>query len=376
MARTLKTDKILFWETIALVCVSLVMILSASGPNADIRHGDRYYFFLRQLPWVFIGVVGLFVMMRTDYQQLRRAEVVWPLLGVTFVALCAVFAFPPANGAQRWIRYGDLSAQPAELAKLAAVVFSAAILERRMHRINDLKFALGPIGIVVGALALLIGFQPDLGSPAVLVGAVFMMVMAAGLSWRYIGGVALLAAPLLAVAIYLVPYRLARVIDFLTGKGGYQTEQAMIALGSGGLSGLGLENGRQKLFFLPEPHNDFIFAVIGEEWGFLGTTALVIAFALIAWRGLRAAMLAPDRFGTLLGIGLVMLIVLQAFFNMSVVAGLVPPKGIPLPLVSAGGSSLLMTLVAIGILLNISQQGSVSRLATERTAPEAAHALG
>jgi cell division protein FtsW len=376
MARTLKTDKVLFWETVALLCVSLVMILSASGPIAEVKLGDRYHYFLRQLPWVFIGVVGLFVMMRTDYHELRRAEVVWPLLGLTFVALCLVFAFAPVNGAQRWIRLGALSAQPSELAKLAAVVFTAAILERRMHRINDVKYALGPIALVIGALALLVGIQPDLGTPAVLVGAVFVMVMVAGLAWRFIAGVALLAAPLLAVAIYLVPYRLERVIDFFSGKGGYQTDQALIALGSGGLSGLGLENGRQKLFFLPEPHNDFIFAVIGEEWGFLGTTALVVAFAVIILRGLRAAILAPDRFGTLLGIGLVMLIGLQAFFNMSVVTGLVPPKGIPLPLVSAGGSSLLINLVSIGILLNISQQGSVNRLATERTAPQAAHAIG
>lgn len=375
MARTLKTDKLLFWETVALVCVSLVMIFSASATNAEVKFGDQYHFFLRQLPWVLIGIVALFVMMRTDYHELRRPEVIWSLMAVTVVALCLVFAFAPVKGAHRWIRIGPISGQPGELAKLAAVIFTAAILERRMHRINDLKYALGPIAAVVGGLSGLILVQPDLGSPMVLVGAVGVMVMVAGLAWRYVAGAALLAAPLLAVAIYLEPYRLERVIDFLTGKGGYQTDQAMIALGSGGLTGLGLGNGRQKLFFLPEPHNDFIFAVIGEEWGFLGTTAIVVAFALIAWRGLRAAVLAPDRFGTLLGIGLVMLIALQAFFNMSVVAGLVPPKGIPLPLVSAGGSSLLLNLVAIGILLNISQQGSARRLATERV-PDAAHALG
>jgi cell division protein FtsW len=368
MARTLKSDKFLFWEAVALVCASLVMVFSASAVIAD-SNGRAYDIFLRQLPWALMGLVALFVMMRVDYHELRRPEVIWSLLGVTVVALLAVFLFPKRNGAHRWIMFGNLSWQPSELAKVVAIVFCAAVLERRMHRINDVKYALAPVAIVAGGLALLIVGQPDLGTPAMLLLAVFAMVFAAGLSWRYLAGAALLALPVVAYFIATEPYRVRRIFAFLNPEASrledaYQLIQSKIAIGSGGWLGLGLGQGQQKLFFLPEPHNDFIFAVIGEEIGLIGTTAVVIAFGIIAWRGLRAALLAPDRFGALLGVGLAMMVALQAFINMSVVTGLAPTKGIPLPLVSAGGSSLMMNLIAMGILLNISQQASATAAAT------------
>jgi cell division protein FtsW len=354
MARTLKSDKVLFWEAVVLVCASLVMVFSASAVIAENKDGRAYDVFLRQLPWALMGLVALFVMM---------------LLGVTVAALLAVFAFPARNGAHRWISVGQLTWQPSELAKVVAIVFSAAVLERRMHRINDIRYALTPIAIVAGGLALIIVLQPDLGTPAMLVMAVVAMIFSAGLSWRYLAGVGLLMLPVLAYFIALKPYRVARILAFLNPGIGlqgdnYQLLQSKIAIGSGGLFGLGLGNGMQKLFFLPEPHNDFIFAVIGEEIGLLGTTAVLVAFGVIAWRGLRIALLAPDRFGALLGVGLAMMVSLQAFVNMSVVTGLAPTKGIPLPLLSAGGSSLMMNLIAMGVLLNISQQASASAAAS------------
>ncbi|HXT71418.1 MAG TPA: putative lipid II flippase FtsW [Vicinamibacterales bacterium] len=363
MARTLKSDKVLFWEAVVLVCASLVMVFSASAVIQENKDGRAYEVFLRQLPWAFMGLVALFVMMRVDYHQLRRPEIIWTLLGITVIALLAVFVFPKRNGAHRWISLGGLSWQPSELAKVVAIIFSAAVLERRMHRINDIKYALTPIAIVAGGLALVIVLQPDLGTPAMLVLAVVAMIFSAGLSWRYLAGVGLLMLPVLAYFIIREPYRVGRILAFLnpdagTLGGNYQLTQAKIAIGTGGWMGLGLGDGIQKLHFLPEPHNDFIFAVIGEELGLIGTTAVLIAFGIIAWRGLRVALLAPDRFGALLGVGFAMMVALQAFVNMSVVTGLAPTKGIPLPLISAGGSSMMMNLIAMGVLLNISQQAS------------------
>jgi cell division protein FtsW len=369
MARTLKTDKVLFWEAVVLVCASLVMVFSASAVIAESKDGRAYEVFLRQLPWALMGLVALFVMMRVDYHHLRRPEVIWTLLGITVLALLAVFAFPARNGAHRWISIAGLTWQPSELAKVVAIVFTAAVLERRMHRINDIRYALTPVAVVAGGLALIIVLQPDLGTPAMLVLAVIAMIFAAGLSWRYLAGVAMLMLPVLVYFIAHEQYRVARILAFMNPaanllKENYQLTQSTIAIGSGGVFGLGLGNGLQKLFFLPEPHNDFIFAVIGEEIGLIGTTAVVIAFGVIAWRGLRVALLAPDRFGALLGVGFAMMVALQAFVNMSVVTGLAPTKGIPLPLVSAGGSSMMMNLIAMGVLLNISQQASATAAAS------------
>lgn len=363
MARTLRSDKVLFWEAVALVCASLVMLYSASAVVASNRVGNPYGMFFHQLPWALLGLVALLVMMRVDYHVLRKPEVIWPIVAFTIVALMAVFLFPARKGATRWISLFGLHFQPSELAKLVAVIFSAAVLERRMHRIHDVKWALGPVVLVAGGLAALIVAQRDIGTPLVLLLAVGSMMISAGLAWRYLAGMALVSMPVLVGLILMHEYRMARLLAFLDPKAdlrgvGYQLWQSEIALGVGGVFGVGLGHGLQKLSFLPEPENDFIFAVIGEELGLLGTTAMVVAFAVIAWRGLRASLIAPDRFGSLLGVGLTMMIAVQAMVNMTVVTGMAPTKGLPLPLVSAGGSSLLMNMIAMGILLNISQQAS------------------
>jgi cell division protein FtsW len=356
----------LFWAAVALVSTSVVMVVSASVARESMARVS-----LRQLGYAAVGVLAMFAAMRTDYHHLRRPVVIWSLLGVTIAGLLAVFLFHEVNGARRWIQLPGLTLQPSELAKLAAIIFAAAILERRMHRINDVKYSLMPIGIVTAVLAFLIVKEPDLGTTAVVVLAVLAMVFAAGLHWRYVFGAVLLMLP--AILLYIVTHQhaLDRITAFMQPGSpqnqltdGHQLLQSQIALGSGGVFGLGLGNSLQKRFFLPEAHNDFIFAVIGEELGLIGTAALLLCFMVVAWRGLRAAMLAPDRFGTLVGVGLTMMIGMQAFINMSVVTGLAPTKGIPLPLVSAGGSSLLVNLLAMGILLNISQQTSVTAAAT------------
>jgi len=362
MARTLKSDKMLFWTALALVCTSVVMVVSAAAVSRETGA-------VRQIGMALVGMVGMFAMMRTDYHHLKRPEVIWTLLSITFIGLVAVFLFAARNGAHRWIQ-GPFSLQPSELAKLAAIVFAAAILERRMHRVNDIRYSLGAVAVVTGLMALLIAKEPDLGTAAVLVLVVFAMVFAAGLHWRYVvaGFVALL--PVLTYYILTADWRQMRLLAFLhpddptLAPYTHQLRQSQIALGSGGPFGLGLGGSMQKAYFLPEAHNDFIFAVIGEELGLIGTTALVMCFLVLVWRGLRVALLAPDRFGTLVGIGIAMMVGMQAFINMSVVIGIAPTKGIPLPLVSAGGSSLLITMVAMGILLNISQQASSTAAAS------------
>jgi cell division protein FtsW len=365
MARTLRSDKILFWAALVLVCTSIVMVVSASAATESMSK-----VLVRQIGFAALGLIGMFAAMRTNYHHLQRPSLIWTAVGVSIIGLLAVFLFHDRNGAHRWIGLFGLSMQPSEVAKITAVIFAAAVLERRMHRIDDVKYSLLPVAIVTGVLAFLIVEEPDLGTAVVVVMAVMAMVFAAGLNWRYLFGFFLLMLP--AVTYYIVthPFRMNRVLAFLNPDGpsqlkeGWQLLQSKIALGSGGLLGLGLGGSLQKRFFLPEANNDFILAVIGEELGFIGTTALLVCFVVIAWRGLRASLLAPDRFGTLLGIGLSMMVAMQAFLNVTVVTGMAPTKGLPLPLVSAGGTSLIINLVAMGILLNISQQRSPTAAAT------------
>ncbi|HSG00443.1 MAG TPA: putative lipid II flippase FtsW, partial [Vicinamibacterales bacterium] len=317
----------------------------------------------KQLVWAVLGIGVMLAAMRVDYHTLRRPSVIWALVAVTVVALFSVFFFAPRNGTQRWMILGPVSLQPSELAKLTAIVFAAALLELRMARVNDVRYSVGPIAVVALALSALIVSEPDFGTAVVLLAVVGAVIFGAGLSYRYLVGMGLLLMPAAIALVILEPYRMRRLFAFLNPEAdpsgaSYQLNQSLIAVGSGGGLGRGLMEGVQKLYYLPEAHTDFIYAVIGEELGLLGTSFILACFTVIAWRGLRAALVAPDRFGALLAIGLTMMISLQALVNMSVVLGLAPTKGIPLPFVSNGGSSLLVSLLAMGILLNISQQGS------------------
>lgn len=363
MARTLKSDKWLLWATLLLLGASLVMVFSASARWADERFNSQYALLIKQAAFVTGGLVLMVVGMRIDYHHYKKPWVIWSGLGVTLVLLLAVFGFAPINGTRRWISVPGFTLQPAELAKLAAVFFTAALLERRMHRINDIKYALMPVGIMVAVLAGLIVLQPDFGTSAALTGVVLAMVFSAGLSLRYVGVVVAALVPLAGLAIWAEPYRLRRFLIFLDPESdplgdGFQLRQSLIAVGSGGPFGRGFMEGVQKLFYIPEPHSDFIFAVISEELGLIGATAILLCFAVIAVRGLRTSMLAPDRFGALLAVGLTAMLAAQAMVNLSVVIGLLPTKGIPLPFVSNGGSSMLVSAFAMGILLNVSQYAS------------------
>jgi cell division protein FtsW len=363
MARKLKSDQTLFVATLLLVCLSVIMVYSASAVVAMERYQQPYLFLTKQLMWATLGMAVLWIVMRVDYQMYREPVFIWSALAVVSLCLIAVMFSPPVNNARRWFGVGGLGVQPSELAKLAAIFFIADMLERRMQRINELGYGLLPIGIVVGALVGLILIEPDFGTAMTLAVIAAVMVFAAGLSYTYVLGTLLLALPLVTAVAMSAGYRRRRLLTFLNPwedplGDGFQIIQSLIAVGTGGVTGKGLMGGVQKLFYLPEPHTDFIFSVISEELGLIGATLVVICFCIITWRGLRVTMRAPDRFGAFLALGLTTMIAVQAFMNMSVVLSLMPTKGIPLPLVSFGGSSLLINLVGMGVLLNVSQHAS------------------
>jgi len=349
-----------------LVLFGLVMVYSASAVLAEDKYGSEYHFLIRQAVWAVVGLVLMAAAIKVDYRNYKRPQVVLALLGISFVLLVAVFAFPVLNGTHRWIRLGQASLQPSEVAKLALICYVAYFVDKRADQLDGYLSTFLPVTGVACAAMLLIAKEPDLGT-ALSIGLVFVVMMfGAGARLLHLASMLIPTAPFLAYMLLFVPWRLQRLLDFLhpwknQTTTGFQTVQALIALGSGGATGLGLAEGRQKLFYLPSPHTDFIFAVVGEELGLIGTLAVLVVFALLAWRGIRASIYAPDKFGQLLALGITVMIVAQAFFNMSVALSILPTKGIPLPFISCGGSSLAINLLAAGVLLNVSKHGEILR---------------
>jgi cell division protein FtsW len=360
MHRTLTSDKLLLASVVGLVLFGLVMVHSASAVLSFEEFGTPYYYVLKQATWAAIGLVGMCVAMSIDYRVYNKPVVIYGALGVVFVLLAAVFLFKESNGAHRWIRVGGFQAQPSEIAKIAIIFFVAHMLDKRSSDLTDWRRVFLPCAAVTGFVAAMIAAEPDLGTALGIGTVLVVMLFAAGGPVKQISLLPLAAAIPVVMMLVLVPWRLKRLGAFLdpwadpTGSG-YHVIQSMLAVGSGGLWGAGLSQGRQKLFYLPEPHTDFIFSVIGEELGLIGAIAVVLVFALLAWRGLRAAANAPDEFGTLIAVGLTLIVVTQALFNISVALALVPTKGIPLPFVSYGGSSLCISMTAMGVLLNVAQ---------------------
>jgi len=363
LARKLKIDRLLFTATLLLVCVSVVMVYSASAVIALERFQQPYLFLTKQALWSVLGLAVLGVATRVDYRTYRNEAFIWCLLALVVLMLVAVLFSAPVNGTRRWFGVGGLGIQPSELAKVACVFFTALMLERRMHRIDDLSYSLLPIGLIAGLVFTLILLQPDFGTSISLAVIIAVMVFAAGLHYRYVVGLVLVALPAIYLVLVAAPYRRRRLLAFWDPWAdplgdGFQIIQSLVAVGTGGVFGRGLMGGVQKLFYLPEPHTDFIYAVIGEELGLVGATAILLCFCVIAWRGLRISARAEDTFGAFVALGLTTMIAAQALVNISVVLGLMPTKGIPLPLVSFGGSSLLINLLGAGVLLNISQHES------------------
>jgi cell division protein FtsW len=365
MPRKLTPDRWLFGVAVVLLSAGVVMVYSASAIVAADRFHDPYFFLKKQLFWALLGSVAMLAAIRVDYRKLEG--LVLPGLIVAGVLLILVL-IPPIgqaiNGTRRWIRLGPVSFQPAELAKLVLVVYLAAFVARRSDETSDIRRTLLPPLLVAGMFAALVLVQPDLGNCLTLVALTFGVLYMAGTPVKHLAWIVAPAVPLLALAIWVAPYRLRRITAFWdpwsdSRGSGFQIIQSWLAFGNGGLTGQGIGGSRQKLFYLPESHTDFIFAIVGEELGFIGAVALVALFAVLIWRGLRVGLRAPDAFGAHLALGITLLIAIQTLLNLGVVTGLLPTKGLPLPFISFGGSALLVTMLGTGVLLNISQHAHV-----------------
>jgi cell division protein FtsW len=360
MAKRVSVDKTLFAVTLMLVLVGLVMVFSASAVVAKERFGSPYTFFLRQLAWAVAGLTVMFLAMKVDYRQYKHPAVVFSSLAVTTVLLIGVFFLDRSHNTHRWFHLGSFSFQPSELAKPVIILFLAYFLEARTKSMDDWRSTLLPAVVPSLLFAALIVKQPDLGTAMACMAITGAILYVAGMNWRYFGFAALGAIPVLYLLIFRVGWRYQRILAFMDpysdpqGRG-FHIIQSLIAVSTGGVMGQGLMEGKQKLFYLPEPHTDFIFSVLAEEWGLVGSVIVVILFAVFMYRGVRAAVLTQDPFGRYLATGITAMVVVQAMFNISVVLGMLPTKGIPLPLVSYGGSSLFITLASIGVLLNITQ---------------------
>lgn len=355
-------DKPLIFAVLSLIGLGIIMIYSASVVIAETRFGDPYFFLKRQLIWATLGIALMITLMLVDYSHLRRYSL--PLLMLALVLLVMVFV-PGIGGkagkVRRWIFLLGISFQPSELAKIALIIYLADVLDRRRDYIKELLRGFFPRVVVIGIFVVLITIQPDVGTALLLILGLSSLLFVGGVRLSHIlatGGV--LVIPAFVYLITHSAYRMRRILAFLDpwsdqADRGFQIIQSFYAFGRGGFWGVGLGEGKQKLFYLPQPHTDFIFSVIGEELGFWGAALVVVLFALIAWRGLAIAKGAPDAFGAYLAAGVTIMVTLQAFINMGMTVSLLPTKGLPLPFISFGGSSMLCTMAGMGILLNISQ---------------------
>ncbi len=365
---------LLMFATLFLIAGGLVMVYSASSAADVVRMGDGAHHLKRQAVGVGVGLVFLLVAMVFDYRRVRWiGPVLW---GVSVAGLIAVLVSGVGKwGATRWIDLGPVTVQPSEFAKIGCVLVAALlVVQYRSGRIDGERFWIR-VGGTVGLAAALIMLQPDMGTTISLVGAVFLVLLIGGVNPKVLGGVALAGGAALAGLIAVAPYRAARITAFLDPwadpqGSGYQSIQAMYAFGSGGIDGVGLGLSRQKFFYLPAAHTDFIFAIIGEELGLLGSLSVVLAFGAIAYAGVRIALGSRDVYGRLLAGGLTSMIVLQAAMNMAAVTGLMPVTGITMPLVSYGGSSMTLTMLCIGMILSVSTYGGRARGRTSRVSEE------
>jgi cell division protein FtsW len=361
MAKRVSVDRWLFTVTMLLVFVGLVMVFSASAVMARERFGSPYAFLSKQLIWAVAGLVAMVIAMGVDYRRYQHPALVFSLMGFTTLLLISVFFLDRSHNTHRWIHAGGFSFQPSELAKPALILFLAYFLESRTKTIDDVRNTLLPAAVPVLVFLGLIVLQPDLGTAIACAGIAACILYVAGMRMRYFAYSFAASLVPLYFLIFQVSFRRARILAFLnpyadSQKTGFHIIQSLIAVGTGGVTGTGLMEGKQKLFYLPEPHTDFIFAVTAEELGLVGAMFVVALFAIFLWRGIGASWRTEDVFGRYLAVGITCMVVLQAFINISVVLGLLPTKGIPLPLVSYGGSSLFVTLACVGVLLNITKQ--------------------
>ena len=361
MAKRVGVDKWMFGTVLLLVLFGLVEVFSASAVMAKETVGSPYSYVARQAVWAFLGLIAMVLLMQVDYRKYNNPKVVFPAVAITMLLLAGVFAMGGMNGAHRWIRMAGVTLQPSEMAKPVVVLYLAYFLQTRIHAMDDYK------GTILRAVAppllfmLLILKEPDLGTAMVCGAVMLLMLYLAGAQRKFFLGAFALAAPVLYFMLFFVKFRRARMLAFVNPEAdpkgtGFHILQSLIAVGTGGIRGLGLMEGRQKLFFLPEAQTDFIFANVCEELGLIGAICIVGLFVALGYRGLRTAFLSTDPFARFLAFGLTTAVMIQAFFNISVVLALLPTKGIPLPFISSGGTSVFITLASMGVLLNMTRE--------------------
>lgn len=358
MGRRMAPDRPLFLLTLGFLVFGLVMLYSASAIVADASDRSPWFFLGRQLVWAVLGCLAMIALARSDYRRLNRPAVVWALYAAIIVSLFAALLSPAINGVHRWVQFAGFTLQPSEPARLGLVVVLAHLLAVRGA--DSFRSLLLPLACT-GFLAGLIYLQPDLGTATLLVLVGVAVIFLGGARLTHLAALAMAGVPVFAAGVLAADYRVARILTFLDPFAdplgdGFQLSQSLVALGSGGVTGVGFAASRQKLLYLPEPHSDFIFAVVGEELGFIGAGLVVLFFLVFTVRGLVVSSRVPDRFGMLLGVGATLTIALQAFLNFSVATAILPTTGLPLPFVSAGGSALITTLLAAGLVLSVSQR--------------------
>ncbi|HSQ77836.1 MAG TPA: putative lipid II flippase FtsW [Nitrospirota bacterium] len=357
-------DRTLLFVILMLLVISVVMVYSSSSIVALTAYDDPAFFMKRQILWALVGLAMMAITMRLDHRVFGDQRVVIGLVAVSLLLLAATLMpgiGKMINGSRRWLRLGMFSFQPSELAKFTLVVYMSYFIAKKGERLRDFTNGLVPAYVVTGIFLVIAILQPDFGATMTVAGVVSIMLFAGGANLLHLGGTALAVLPFLYVAVTHSAYRARRIFAFLDPwadpqGSGHQIIQSFLAFGSGGVFGRGLGEGRQKLLFLPERHSDFIYAVIGEELGLIGALVVLALFFVILWRGIRIALAVGDMFSRMLALGITVLVCAQGMINMEVVTDLLPTKGIALPLVSYGGSSLVITLGALGVLLNISRE--------------------
>lgn len=354
-------DFVLFCTILLLVTVGVIMVYSASSYTSFFGMQDSMFFLKKQALWAVIGIIAMFFTIKLDYHLVKKHIAL--LMIVTTALLLVVFAFPANKGAQRWIPLGFASLQPSEIAKYVVVAYTAKSLENKGENVKSFFYGIIPYFIVSGIFAALVLAEKNLSIASVIMIVTIIMIFVGGSKISHLVSLASVVGVLGVIFILIEPYRLDRLLNFRNPWAdardkGYQLIQSLLALGSGGITGLGIGQSRQKCYYIPEPHNDFIFSIIGEEMGFIGTTFVVLLFIIFVWRGIKIAMEAKDTFGSLLAVGITSVVAVQALINIAVVTGSMPVTGVPLPFISYGGSSLVLNLMAMGVLLNISRQSA------------------
>ncbi len=360
MAKKLVMDKVLFAVILLMLSFGAVMVYSASAVLSMDTYQNSYAFFLKHMMIMALAVAIMVIVSGIDYKKLLTKNLIAVALLASAGLLVFVLFLKPVNNTYRWIRFGVFSFQPSELAKLAIIIFTAYFISQRANKIRDNIWQILPVLVILAVYSTLIIMEPDVGTAATIIFIVMVMFFAAGVKLRYYAFAGVGLAGMIYYLIVNSTYRTGRITAFLDPWAdplgyGFQPIQSMIAIGSGGVFGTGLAKGTQKFFYLPTPHTDFIFSTIGEEMGLIGCLVLLLLFSIILWRGIKISKKVTDPFGKMLALGITIMVVGQAFLNMSVALTLLPTKGIPLPLISFGGTSMLVTLAALGILLNVSK---------------------